>query len=59
MTWKSHWGDVKAAIAEEPRYAAVPRTERDVLFRAYRDELEVRYPLTVGHADQFGFAVMM
>ena len=42
VTWRSHWGDVKPLIADDPRYAAMPRGERDVYFRRYRDELEVR-----------------
>ena len=42
MTWRSHWGDVKPLLAEDPRYAAMPRGDRDVYFRKFRDELEVR-----------------
>ena len=41
VTWRSHWGDVKPLIADDPRYAAMPRGDRDVYFRKYRDELEV------------------
>ena len=42
VTWRSHWGNVKPLIADDPRYAAMPRGDRDVYFRKYRDELEVR-----------------
>ncbi len=42
VTWRSHWGDVKPLIADDPRCAAMPRGDRDVYFRKYRDELEVR-----------------
>ena len=41
VTWKSHWGEVKQIIAEDPRYAAMPRSQRDTYFRAYRAQLEV------------------
>lgn len=44
VSWKSHWVEVKALIAEDPRYAAMPRTERDTYFRKYRAELEVCAP---------------
>jgi len=42
VSWRSHWGDVKPLIADDPRYAAMPRGDRDVDFRKFRDELEVR-----------------
>lgn len=49
-TWKSHWGDIKPLIADDSRYGAMPRTQRDTAFRKYRAELEVRVPF---HTEQY------
>ena len=37
----SRWSKTKEAIAKEPRYKAVPRDQREQLFRVYTAELQV------------------
>ncbi len=37
----SRWSKTKEALGKDPRYKAVPRDQREQLFRAYAAELQV------------------
>lgn len=45
----ARWSKTKSAISGDPRYKAVPREEREKLFNAFLDELDVRPVQTSPH----------
>lgn len=53
MAASSRWSRTKDAVRDDTRYAAVPREEREALFRQYTGELQVGL-LNRGSEDGWG-----